>query len=104
MSDKDDIFTKIAEMKPDIVLVALGIPAQELLIEKHYEKFEKGIFMGIGGAFDVLSGMKNRAPKFFVNHNLEWLYRICKEPKRFKRFYQSNVQYLRIIKKLQKEN
>lgn len=102
VQDKDKEFSKIVELKPDIVLVALGIPAQELLIAKYYEKFEKGIFVGIGGAFDVLSGMKKRAPKFFVQHNLEWLYRICSEPKRFKRFYQSNVRYISTIKKLQK--
>lgn len=103
VDNKEEKFEKIVELKPDIVLVALGIPAQELLIEKFYDKFEKGIFVGIGGAFDVLSGMKKRAPKFFLNHNLEWLYRICSEPKRFKRFYQSNIQYISIIKKLQKE-
>lgn len=100
--DKDGEFSKLIAQKPDIVLVALGIPAQELLIAKYYEKFEKGIFVGIGGAFDVLSGMKKRAPKFFIQHNLEWLYRICSEPKRFKRFYQSNVRYISTIKKLQK--
>lgn len=103
VDNKEEKFEKIVELKPDIVLVALGIPAQELLIEKFYDKFEKGIFVGIGGAFDVLSGMKKRAPKFYLNHNLEWLYRICSEPKRFKRFYQSNIQYISIIKKLQKE-
>lgn len=103
VQDKEDEFEKIIDLKPDIVLVALGIPAQELLIDKFYNRFEKGIFVGIGGAFDVLSGMKKRAPKFFVKHNLEWLYRICREPKRFKRFYQSNVRYIRIIKKLKKE-
>lgn len=102
VADKDMAFSKIIDMQPDIVLVALGIPAQELLIEKYYDKFEKGIFVGIGGAFDVLSGMKNRAPEFFVKHNLEWLYRICREPKRFKRFYESNIQYLSIIKKLKR--
>lgn len=102
VSDKDEVFEKIKKLSPDIVLVALGIPAQELLIERHYEAFNKGIFIGIGGAFDVLSGMKKRAPKFFVKYNLEWLYRICSEPKRMKRFYQSNVQYLKIIKKMQK--
>lgn len=103
-SDKNKVFEKIKKLSPDIVLVALGIPAQELLIERHYEDFNKGIFIGIGGAFDVLSGMKKRAPKFFVKCNLEWLYRICSEPKRFKRFYQSNIQYLRIIKKMQKRD
>lgn len=104
VQDKEAEFEKIIDLKPDIVLVALGIPAQELLIDKFYDRFEKGIFVGIGGAFDVLSGMKKRAPKFFVKHNLEWLYRICREPKRFKRFYQSNICYISTIKKLQKEN
>lgn len=103
VKNKDGVFENIVELKPDIVLVALGIPAQELLIAKYYDKFDKGIFIGIGGAFDVLSGMKKRAPKFFVKHNLEWLYRICSEPKRIKRFYQSNIKYLKIIKDLKKE-
>lgn len=104
VENKEVEYEKIISLKPDIVLVALGIPAQELLIEKYYDRFDKGIFVGIGGAFDVLSGMKRRAPEFFVKHNLEWLYRICREPKRFKRFYQSNIRYIRIIKRLQKEN
>ena len=102
VKDKDEIFKDIIEKQPDVVLVALGIPAQELLIHKHYDKFTKGIFVGVGGSFDVLSGMKKRAPKFFVNHNLEWLYRICKEPKRMKRFYKSNVKYLSEIKRIKK--
>lgn len=103
VDDKERIFRQIIDLKPDITLVALGIPAQELLIQKHFTEFDKGIFIGVGGSFDVLSGLKNRAPDFFVNHNLEWLYRICKEPKRFKRFYQSNIKYIKIIKKMRKE-
>lgn len=102
VKDKDKVFEDIAEKQPDVVLVALGIPAQELLIQKHYDKFTKGIFVGVGGSFDVLSGMKKRAPRFFVRHNLEWLYRICSEPKRIKRFYKSNIKYLSEIKKMRK--
>lgn len=100
VSDKDMVFEEIAELKPDVVLVALGIPAQEILIMKHYDKFIKGIFIGVGGAFDVLSGMKKRAPQIFIKLNLEWLYRIIKEPKRIKRFYRSNVKFISIIKKM----
>lgn len=92
--DKDKVFEKIAKQKPDIVLVALGIPAQEKLIYKHLDKFDKGIFVGVGGSFDVISGHKKRAPKIFIKLNLEWLYRIIKEPKRLKRFYDSNVKFL----------
>lgn len=97
--DKDKVFEKIAKAKPDIVLVALGIPLQEKLIYKHLNKFDKGIFVGVGGSFDVISGHKKRAPKLFIKLNLEWLYRILKEPKRIKRFYDSNVKFLFKVKK-----
>lgn len=96
--DKDGIFKKIIKKKPDIVLVALGIPAQEKLIYKHIDKFDKGIFVGVGGSLDVISGHKKRAPKIFIKLNLEWLYRIMKEPKRIKRFYDSNVKFMFKVK------
>ena len=78
--DKDIVFDDIEKVQPDVVLVALGIPAQEILIHRHYDRFSKGIFVGVGGSFDVLSGMKKRAPKIFIRLNLEWLYRIACEP------------------------
>ena len=86
VSNKDAEFKKIVTAKPDIVMVALGIPQQEKLIYKHLGEFKKGIFIGVGGSFDVLSGIKKRAPKIFIKLNLEWLYRIVCEPKRLKRF------------------
>lgn len=99
VEDKDQVFERIAELKPDIILVALGAPKQELLIQKHKDKLEKGILIGVGGSFDVLSGMKKRAPKFFVKYNLEWLYRIATEPKRLKRFWNNNIKFLFAIRK-----
>ncbi len=95
----DEVFEEIVSLQPDVVLVALGIPAQELLIHKHLSRFHKGIFVGVGGSFDVLSGTKKRAPAFFVKLNLEWFYRIACEPKRIKRFYQSNVKFFSVLKK-----
>lgn len=99
VTDKDKVFDEIVKLEPDIVLVALGIPLQEMLIYKHLNRFKKGIFVGIGGSSDVISGMKKRAPKIFIKLNLEWLYRIMKEPKRFKRFYNSNVKFILEIRK-----
>lgn len=99
VTDKDKVFDEIVKLEPDIVLVALGITLQEMLIYKHLNRFKKGIFVGIGGSFDVMSGMKKRAPKIFIKLNLEWLYRIMKEPKRFKRFYNSNVKFILEIRK-----
>ncbi len=63
--DKDKDFEEIKKTNPDIVLVALGIPAQEKLIYKHLNDFEKGIFVGVGGSLDVISGTKKRAPNIF---------------------------------------
>ncbi len=99
VSDKDKVFEEISALAPDVCLVALGIPAQEKLIYKHLDKFSKGIFVGVGGSFDVISGEKKRAPEFFIKCNLEWLYRIAKEPKRLKRFYNSNVKFIFDVKK-----
>lgn len=103
-ADKNAVFDDIAEAQPDAVLVALGIPLQEKLIAKHYHRFHKGIFIGVGGSFDVLSGTKKRAPAIFCKLNLEWLYRIACEPSRFKRFYDSNVKFIFKIKAMQKGN
>ena len=102
VNDKDKVFDEIYKLKPDIVLVALGIPLQEKLIYKHLNKFDKGIFVGVGGSFDVISGYKKRAPKIFIKLNLEWLYRIIKEPKRIKRFFESNVKFMIYNYKLRK--
>ena len=104
VKDKDAVFDNIVQLKPDVVLVALGIPAQELLIFKHYDKFDKGVFVGVGGSFDVLSGIKKRAPKIFIKLNLEWLYRILSEPKRIKRFYKSNVKFIAKVKGMRDKN
>lgn len=99
VDDKDAVFEKIKVAEPDIVLVALGMPVQEKLIYRHLDGFKKGIFVGVGGSFDVLSGTKKRAPSFFIRHNIEWLYRILKEPKRIKRFFNNNVKFIISLKR-----
>ena len=97
VDDKDSVFKEIIKLSPDIILVGLGIPIQEQLIYKHINKFKKGIFIGVGGSFDVISGYKKRAPKLFINLNLEWLYRIVTEPKRLKRFFNNNIKFILYI-------
>lgn len=100
--EAEEVMEEIYELQPDIVLVALGVPAQEMLIAKNYHRFYQGIFMGVGGSFDVLSGCKKRAPEIFIKLNLEWLYRICREPKRLRRFWNSNIKFLWEVLKIQK--
>ena len=81
----DDIADYIAGTKPDIIFVALGAKRQEGWIHHYLEKFDKGIFIGVGGSFDVLSGQLKRAPAIWIKLQLEWLYRLIKEPHRMRR-------------------
>ncbi|WP_286312324.1 WecB/TagA/CpsF family glycosyltransferase [Romboutsia ilealis] len=103
VDDKDDVFKRIKSISPDIILVALGVPKQELLIAKHYDSFSKGIFVGVGGTFDIISGTKKRAPQIIQKLNIEWLYRIVGNKERIKRFYDSNVKFIFKLRKLAKE-
>ncbi len=102
-ADKDEDFGSLSAHEPDLFLVALGAPNQELLIFRHLKELQKGVLIGVGGSFDVLSGLKRRAPKIFVKTNTEWLYRILREPSRLERFYRNNVKFLREVKRVPKE-
>ncbi|WKK86021.2 WecB/TagA/CpsF family glycosyltransferase [Marivirga arenosa] len=82
--EKNDLIQDISKKKPDVVFVAMGTPKQEFLMEEMLSH-NKSLYMGLGGSFDVYSGHKNRAPDFFINNWLEWLYRLLKEPTRYKR-------------------
>lgn len=96
--DNEKNIKGVLNTEPDIIMVALGTLKQELLIDNVYKKAKKGIFIGVGGSFDVLSGSKKRAPKIFIKTNTEWLYRIISEPKRIKRFYKYNIKFLKELK------
>mgnify|MGYP003626309770 FL=1 len=70
--------------KPDVIFVAMGSPKQEFLMRNFMLEY-KALYMGLGGSFDVYSGLKKRAPKIFINLGMEWLYRLLKEPTRISR-------------------
>jgi N-acetylglucosaminyldiphosphoundecaprenol N-acetyl-beta-D-mannosaminyltransferase len=71
--------------QPGLILVALGVPRQEYWIAEHRHLCPNAIWIGVGGSFDIWSGTKERAPAWFCNNNLEWLYRLYQEPWRWKR-------------------
>ncbi|WP_088104294.1 WecB/TagA/CpsF family glycosyltransferase [Halalkalibacter urbisdiaboli] len=79
------IENEIQAAKPDMVFLALGFPRQEKWIAEKMDSFEKGLFMGIGGSFDVLAGEVKRAPVFWQKIHLEWFYRLVKQPSRWRR-------------------
>lgn len=79
------VVEKVKDSDPDFVFVALGYPKQERWIHENLHHFTKGIFMGVGGSFDVIAGKVKRAPDIWIKWNLEWLYRIIQQPFRIKR-------------------
>lgn len=82
--EKFQLIDDIEKKKPDVVFVAMGSPKQELLMEEMFQK-HRAIYQGLGGSFDVYTGRVERAPKWWVDHNLEFAYRLIKQPSRIKR-------------------
>ena len=82
--EKQQVIEDIAEKKPDVIFVAMGSPKQELLMEEISQK-HSAIYQGLGGSFDVYTGSVERAPQWWVKHNLEFAYRLLKQPSRLSR-------------------
>ena len=83
--DDIELIKDIAENSPDLLAVCLGSPRQEIWVYQNKEKLSGvGAVMCLGGALDVWSGTIARAPKIFIKLRLEWLWRMLREPKRFK--------------------
>ena len=69
----------------DMALICLGAPKQELFMARYGAATGATLLLGLGGSLDVFAGVAHRAPDFFCRHNIEWLYRLGKNPWRFGR-------------------
>ena len=88
--NQDDVIAKeISGTSPDVVLVALGSPRQEVWINKNSDLFPRSILIGIGGSLDVWAGKVMRAPEWMRTRGLEWLFRLISQPKRSTRILKS---------------
>jgi len=83
--EDENVANIIKEATPDILLVALGVPKQEKWIAKWQKFINVPVCIGVGGTFDVLAGRVKRAPSIIRRCNMEWLYRLYKEPWRLNR-------------------
>lgn len=83
-SSKSEVIDDIVRTKPDVVFVAMGSPRQELFMAELH-KLHPAVYMGLGGSFDIYTGRVKRAPKWWVDHNMEFAYRLISQPKRLKR-------------------
>ncbi len=95
--DEAAIVEDINASGADFLLVALGSPKQELFVKRHEKELQPRVAIGVGGSLDVWSGTLKRAPQFYLDHGLEWLYRIAQEPKRIKRTASIPVFLLKVL-------
>ena len=77
----------INELQPDIVWVGLSTPKQECWMYEHRHKIQAPVLIGVGAAFDFISGRKKSTPQWIGDHGFEWLFRLISEPRRLWRRY-----------------
>lgn len=89
---------QLEECKPDILWVGLGAPKQEKWMYAHLGKVHAKVMIGVGAAFDFLSGEKKQAPRWMMKVSLEWFFRLMIEPRRlWKRYVFGNTLFLLLL-------
>ncbi|MFH1415740.1 MAG: WecB/TagA/CpsF family glycosyltransferase [Elusimicrobiota bacterium] len=94
---EDDIISAVNSVEPDILFVGLDMPRQEIWIAKNKKKIKAKLIIGVGGSFDVISGKLARAPVFFRNIGIEWLWRMILQPWRVIRIIKLPIFFLETI-------
>lgn len=84
-ANEEALIAAVAAASPQVMLLAMGSPRQELVAARIIAAVPHVFIVGCGGALDILAGTKRRAPRYMVENNLEWLYRLYKEPSRWRR-------------------
>lgn len=86
---------EIAKTKPHILFVAITSPKKEIFLNTYKDVIKAPFIMGVGGSFDVVSGLVKRAPKWMQRSGLEWFYRVLQEPRRmWKRYLITNTYFI----------
>ncbi|MEG3860772.1 WecB/TagA/CpsF family glycosyltransferase [Microcoleus sp. herbarium12] len=83
--EETEFCESLKQMQPKIIFVGLGVPRQEFWIANNRHLCPQSIWVGVGGSFDIWAGTKDRAPAWFCDNHLEWLYRLYQEPWRWRR-------------------
>jgi N-acetylglucosaminyldiphosphoundecaprenol N-acetyl-beta-D-mannosaminyltransferase len=81
-AENESILARVAEAAPDVLVVGLGAPKQELWVHKHRDRLGAKVALCVGATIDFLAGERRRAPLWMQDAGLEWLYRIVSEPRR----------------------
>lgn len=87
IQEDQDVVDMIQAAKPDILWMGISTPKQEIWMNAHVEELNVPALVGVGAAFDFLSGKKKQAPRWIQRSGFEWLFRLFSEPKRLWRRY-----------------
>lgn len=94
-ADEPEIVKNMAESGADMMFVAFSSPKKEYWVNKYLKELNIPFVMGVGGSFDVVAGITDRAPEWMQNHGLEWFYRFIQEPRRmWKRYIIGNAKFV----------
>jgi N-acetylglucosaminyldiphosphoundecaprenol N-acetyl-beta-D-mannosaminyltransferase len=96
-AQNDDIVQAIRASDADLIFVCLGSPKQEVWIDKHLARFDKGVFLGVGAAIDFCAGTVQRAPQWMRRSGLEWAYRLSQEPRRLIGRYTKDLYFFVLV-------
>lgn len=95
-ADEPEIVSNMRESGADMMFVAFSSPKKEFWVNKYLNDLNIPFVMGVGGSFDVIAGVTNRAPKWMRDHGMEWFYRFIQEPRRlWKRYMIGNGKFVK---------
>ncbi len=77
-----EILRQVANARPDVLVIGLGAPKQELWLHDHRSELRVPVALGVGATIDFLAGERRRAPRWIQRLHLEWLHRLASEPRR----------------------
>lgn len=100
--DDGEAVARINEARADVVFVCLGAPKQEYFMQKHAPELNVHLMIGLGGTLDGIAGTVKRAPRWMIRLQLEWLYRLIKQPSRLGRMMRLPKFVFAAIKKRMK--
>ncbi len=92
--DHRAILQRLENARPDILFVAFGAPKQDKFISMHVRGWNVPVSMGVGGSLDFITGEQKRSPVWLQHIHLEWLWRVCRNPKRLFSRYVANMRFL----------
>jgi N-acetylglucosaminyldiphosphoundecaprenol N-acetyl-beta-D-mannosaminyltransferase len=97
-SEEPEVVAEIRRCGSDLLFVGMSSPAKELFASRWGESTGASVVHGVGGSFDVLAGLTRRAPAWYQDHGLEWIYRAWQEPVRLgRRYVTTNLSFMALV-------